>query len=163
MPKAQQRPSRGVRGRQDVGELEGRPYVALEYLEGEHLRERTLDTPLSATETMRIGLAIAEALKEAHDHQVCTAITSPSWALGVMLYELLCDHPPYGELNVLGLGPAVRSKEPVPPLDPMEPVSERFEALCRRLSTVVRTPPARISTTTPRPIPTPIPIPIPNA
>jgi WD40 repeat protein len=53
-----------------VGETPGGPYVALEYLEGETLRQRMESESLSLRECMRIGLAIAEGLKEAHGHGV---------------------------------------------------------------------------------------------
>jgi WD40 repeat protein/serine/threonine protein kinase len=49
-----------------VGEVGGKPYVALEYLEGETLRRRLEQEELGVQETLRVGLAIAEALKEAH-------------------------------------------------------------------------------------------------
>ncbi len=49
-----------------VGEHDGRPYVALEYLEGQNLRERMLERRPSLQATLRIALAIAEALAEAH-------------------------------------------------------------------------------------------------
>ncbi len=53
-----------------VGEHEGRPFVALEYLEGQSLLDRCQQDPPSTREAMRIGLAIAEALTEAHRHGV---------------------------------------------------------------------------------------------
>ncbi len=49
-----------------VGETEGRPYVALEYLQGETLAERLQTERPGAAGAIRIGLAIAEALTEAH-------------------------------------------------------------------------------------------------
>ena len=49
-----------------VGEHEGRPYVALEYLEGQNLRQRMLERRPSTQATLRIALALAEALAEAH-------------------------------------------------------------------------------------------------
>ena len=48
----------------------GLPYLALEYLDGETLRQRMDRERLSPRETMRVGLAIADALREAHDHKV---------------------------------------------------------------------------------------------
>jgi eukaryotic-like serine/threonine-protein kinase len=53
-----------------VGEHQGRPYVALEYLEGQSLRERLQTQPLGLNEAALIGAAIAEALGEAHASQV---------------------------------------------------------------------------------------------
>ncbi len=53
-----------------VGEHEGKPYVALEYLEGETLRDRIWRAPLPLEETLTICLAIGKALQEAHSHSV---------------------------------------------------------------------------------------------
>lgn len=53
-----------------VGEVEGRPYVALEYLEGETLRERLDRDRPGMAEALRMALAIGEALQEAHGHKV---------------------------------------------------------------------------------------------
>ena len=52
-----------------VGEYRGHPYVALEYLEGQTLRQRLAERP-SAKESARIALAIAEALTEAHSRKI---------------------------------------------------------------------------------------------
>ncbi len=49
-----------------VGEWKGRPYVALEYLEGQSLRERLGEGLPGVREAVRIALAVAEALSEAH-------------------------------------------------------------------------------------------------
>ncbi len=49
-----------------VGEVDGAPYVALEYLEGQPLNERLDQGVLGPAEAARIGLAIARALSEAH-------------------------------------------------------------------------------------------------
>jgi tetratricopeptide (TPR) repeat protein len=49
-----------------VGEHQGRPWVALEYVEGDNLRERARRQRPPLRETLRIGLAIARALGEAH-------------------------------------------------------------------------------------------------
>ncbi len=49
-----------------VGEHEGTPYVALEYLDGDDLAQRMARRRLSVQESIRIGLAIAGALDEAH-------------------------------------------------------------------------------------------------
>jgi WD40 repeat protein len=46
------------------------PYVALEYLKGETLRARITSERPGLKESLRIGLAIAEGLKEAHRHGI---------------------------------------------------------------------------------------------
>ncbi len=53
-----------------AGEHHGRPYLALEYLEGETLRHRLDRGPLSLPEALAVGCAIASALAEAHRHMV---------------------------------------------------------------------------------------------
>jgi len=53
-----------------VGEFGDCPYIALEYLSGETLRQRAEEERPGLSESLRMCLAIAEALKEAHSHQV---------------------------------------------------------------------------------------------
>ncbi|MBM4357896.1 MAG: serine/threonine protein kinase [Deltaproteobacteria bacterium] len=53
-----------------VGELDGSPYLALEYLEGQTLVERLLERPATPGEAIRLALPVAEALAEAHRHGV---------------------------------------------------------------------------------------------
>lgn len=50
----------------DVGEHEGRPWVALEYIEGSTLAQRLQNDWPSIPESVRIGLAIARAIEAAH-------------------------------------------------------------------------------------------------
>ncbi|MBW2525882.1 MAG: protein kinase [Deltaproteobacteria bacterium] len=53
-----------------AGKYEGRPYVALEYLPGQNLRQRMEERPPGPQESLRIMLAVVEALEEAHSHGV---------------------------------------------------------------------------------------------
>ncbi len=53
-----------------VGEHQGMNYLALEYLKGQNLRERIAERRPSLPEAMRVSLAIANALAEAHRHGV---------------------------------------------------------------------------------------------
>ena len=53
-----------------VGEVDGAPYVALEYLEGEDLAQRMRRESVPPAEAMRIGRAVADALAEAHRHGI---------------------------------------------------------------------------------------------
>ena len=94
-----------------VGAIDGRPYVALEYLEGENLRERMAGALLGSKEVARVGLAIAEALAEAHAHGVLHRDLKPE---NVVI-------PDDGRLRVLdfGLAKAFRGAEAWPP-DPDE-------------------------------------------
>lgn len=53
-----------------VGEIEDRPYVALEFVDGQTLAARLRDGPLALMEAVRLGLAISEAVAEAHANAV---------------------------------------------------------------------------------------------
>jgi WD40 repeat protein len=50
----------------EVGEVDGTPWVALEYIEGDTLRERLADDPPPLREAIAIGRAVAGALAAAH-------------------------------------------------------------------------------------------------
>jgi serine/threonine protein kinase len=57
----------------EVGEEQGHPYLALEYVEGQSLRdllEAEAAEPLPLAEVLRVGSAVAEALAEAHAHAI---------------------------------------------------------------------------------------------
>lgn len=53
-----------------AGEHKGNPYLALEYLEGQSLRQRLREQRPSLRESLRFGLAIADALDEAHRNNI---------------------------------------------------------------------------------------------
>jgi WD40 repeat protein/serine/threonine protein kinase len=101
-----------------VGDLDGRPYVALEYLKGENLRERIGGGLPGSKEVARIGLAIAEALEEAHSHGVLHRDLKPE---NVVI-------PEDGRLRVLdfGLAKAFRGAKAWRP-DPEEDTVDGFE------------------------------------
>jgi len=89
-----------------VGEHEGRPYLALEFLEGQTLRERLDESPPGAPEGLRFGLAIAEAIRESHRHEILHRGLKPE---NVVI-------PSDGRLRVLdfGLATVTRHEEVVP-------------------------------------------------
>ncbi|MFH2008564.1 MAG: protein kinase [bacterium] len=81
-----------------VGEHGECPYLALEYLEGQTLRERMGGKPLTVRQTLRHGLAVAQALEEAHRHQILHRDLKPE---NVLL-------PRDGRLRVVDFGLAKR-------------------------------------------------------
>jgi serine/threonine protein kinase/Flp pilus assembly protein TadD len=50
----------------DVGEFEGRPYIAMELLEGQTLKHRIAGKPIDTLELLEIGVQIADGLEAAH-------------------------------------------------------------------------------------------------
>src|ERR1051326_2440528 len=50
----------------DIGEYESRPFIVMEYLEGQTLKERIHGRPLRLDETLDIGIQVAGGLEAAH-------------------------------------------------------------------------------------------------
>ncbi len=50
----------------DIGEFEGRPFIAMELLEGQTLKHRISGRPLPASEILDIGIQVADGLEAAH-------------------------------------------------------------------------------------------------
>src|SRR4030095_10088369 len=51
----------------EVGEDEGKPYIAMEYVEGETLRQKIKSKSLQVKQTLDIAIQIADGLAKAHD------------------------------------------------------------------------------------------------
>ncbi len=187
-----------------VGQHGDHPYVALEYLEGETLRQRMADEELGVKEAVRIGMAVADALREAHRHHILHRDLKPEnvmiprdgrvrvldlglakvisevdgeevpfdpgdsdvdsgpltragraggtpsymapeqwsggrispatdiWALGTVLYEMLCGHRPYELTDMRSLCFQVTSDSQAPALDPQAPVPDDLTSLIAR-------------------------------
>lgn len=62
----------------DIGEEDGQPYIAMEYIDGPSLRKVLEGAPLSARHVVRCGGQISEALGYAHEHGVVHGDIKPS-------------------------------------------------------------------------------------
>jgi len=54
----------------EVGEAEGRAYIAMEVVEGESLSKRVAERPLPAGELVRFGVQLADAVAHAHERGI---------------------------------------------------------------------------------------------
>ncbi len=102
----------------------GNPFVALEYLEGQTLRQRMDEERPGIPEAMRIGLAIADALQEAHHHQILHRDLKPA---NVMI-------PRDGRLRVLDFGLARPAHEDSEDIFPESDSGEWYDLSVANLS-----------------------------
>jgi serine/threonine protein kinase len=50
----------------DIGEVDGRPFIGMESLEGQTLKQRIQDKPLPVEQALELGIQVADALEAAH-------------------------------------------------------------------------------------------------
>jgi serine/threonine protein kinase len=88
----------------DVGEFCERPYLVMELLEGQSLKERIAQKPLGAREIASIGGQVCTALQAAHDKKIVHRDIKPA--------NIFITHG--GQVKVLDFGLAKRGVEPTP-------------------------------------------------
>jgi serine/threonine-protein kinase len=62
----------------DIGEWDGRPYIVMEFLEGEALRDRIQGQPLPLDDVLRFGVQLAAALEAAHAKRIIHRDVKPA-------------------------------------------------------------------------------------
>jgi hypothetical protein len=85
----------------DVGEFQGRPYLVMELLEGQSLKERIAKNPLDARELASIARQVCAALQAAHDKGIVHRDIKPA--------NIFVTHG--GQVKVLDFGLAKRGVE----------------------------------------------------
>ncbi|OHB75711.1 MAG: hypothetical protein A2W31_09875 [Planctomycetes bacterium RBG_16_64_10] len=101
----------------DVGEHEGRPYLALEFVDGESLAERTRGVPQPPRQAAALTATLAHAIQAAHQHGIVHRDLKPGNVLlgrpddAVHLCKLpqaqrdyACDTSALGELKITDFG-----------------------------------------------------------
>ncbi len=93
----------------EIGEHEGRLFIAMELVEGKTLAEKLKDGPLAMEEVMSNARQLAEALEEAHEHNIVHRDLKPA---NVMVTAK-------GRVKILdfGLAKLVRQVEPDAPTE----------------------------------------------
>jgi non-specific serine/threonine protein kinase len=75
----------------EIGEHEGKPFIAMQYLEGQTLKNRIGTKPLKTDELLDLGIQIADALEAAHTkgiiHRVIKPAKLPAEAVGRLRQE----------------------------------------------------------------------------
>ena len=82
----------------EIGEAEGQGYIAMEYVQGETLREKLVSGPLPVKQALQVASEIAEALEKAHQTGIVHRDLKPS---NIMI-------TPEGHVKVMDFGLAKR-------------------------------------------------------
>src|SRR5712692_6963367 len=82
----------------EIGEQDGKQFIAMEFLDGETLRRRISDKPLPFAEMLELAIQIADALKAAHAQGI---IQNPRFRSGEICSRRrgswrFCDADGYG-------------------------------------------------------------------
>ena len=87
----------------EVGEDEGKPYIAMEYIEGETLRHKIRARSLQVKQTLEIAIQIADGLAKAHDAGIIHRDLKPE--------NLMISRDGYAKILDFGLAKLVAQRE----------------------------------------------------
>ena len=90
----------------DIGEAEGKPFIAMEYIHGETLRSRIARKSLSLKDALDIAVQVAEGLAKAHEHGIVHRDLKPE--------NLMISGDGYAKILDFGLAKLIRRQKPAP-------------------------------------------------
>jgi DNA helicase-2/ATP-dependent DNA helicase PcrA len=87
----------------EVGEEDGKPYIAMEYVEGETLRQKIRARSLQVKQTLDIAIQIADGLAKAHDAGIIHRDLKPE--------NLMISRDGYAKILDFGLAKLIAQRE----------------------------------------------------
>lgn len=89
----------------EIGESNGKPYIVMEYVEGETLRQKIIARKLAPNESLDIAIQIAEGLAKAHEHGIVHRDLKPE--------NLMISRDGYAKILDFGLAKLVERKKKI--------------------------------------------------
>jgi ATP-dependent DNA helicase UvrD/PcrA len=89
----------------EIGEVDGNPFMAMEYVEGDTIRQRLASRALPIKEALDIAIQIAEGLRKAHEHGIVHRDLKPE--------NLMVSRDGYAKILDFGLAKLIEQKRAV--------------------------------------------------
>jgi DNA helicase-2/ATP-dependent DNA helicase PcrA len=96
----------------EIGEHEGKPYIAMEYIQGETLRQRIKSRALKVLDALEIAIQVADGLGKAHEYGIVHRDLKPE--------NLMITHDGYAKILDFGIAKLVKSQKRSLPADSTE-------------------------------------------
>ena len=90
----------------DIGESEGKPFIAMEYIRGETIRHKIAKQTLTFREALDIACQVGEGLVKAHEHGIVHRDLKPE--------NLMVTHDGYAKILDFGLAKLIGREKQVP-------------------------------------------------
>src|SRR5262245_1448772 len=90
----------------EIGESEGKPFIAMEYIQGETLRQKIAKRALAFTDSLDIATQVAEGLGKAHEHRIVHRDLKPE--------NLMITRDGYAKILDFGLAKLIGRDKPAP-------------------------------------------------
>jgi DNA helicase II / ATP-dependent DNA helicase PcrA len=103
----------------DIGEDDGKPYMVMEYVEGETLRQKLAARALDVRAALEIAIQVAEGLAKAHEHGIIHRDLKPE--------NLIISRDGYAKILDFGLAKLVERRERALAADSAEQTRILFE------------------------------------
>ncbi len=89
----------------EIGESDGTPYIVMEHVEGETLRQKIADSTLSIKDALAIAMQVASGLAKAHEHGIIHRDLKPE--------NLMVTRDGYAKILDFGLAKLVERQKPL--------------------------------------------------